>query len=95
MTKIKDRITRAIQEHGSDGFLVYHELADRVFPALDYPNAWNYPARGGPPGCFMVLSRAIREHGFNMYFGDAKAIAYTQIGLGKNRPPKSGSLKRD
>ena len=81
--KIKDRIIAALRENG--GSMVYHELADKVFPLADYPNAWNYPTKGGPPGCYMVLSRAIREHEFSMWFGDAPAVVYTKIGLGKNR----------
>lgn len=81
--KIKDRIIAALR--ANDGLMVYHKLAEKVFPEADYPNAWNYPTKGGPPGCYMVLSRAIREHGFSMHFGDAQAVVYTMIGLGGNR----------
>jgi hypothetical protein len=83
--KIKDRIIAALREHGECGFLPYHALAEHVFPRKEYPRAWNYPTRGGPPGCYMVLSRAIREHGFSMKFGDAEAVVYTTVGLGQNR----------
>lgn len=82
---IKDRICSALKEHGDGGFLVYHKLAEEVFPRADYPNAWNYPTRGGPPGCYMVLSRAIREHGFSIHFDDAPAVVYATVGLGQNR----------
>jgi hypothetical protein len=81
-TKIKDRITAALKENG--GRMPYWKLADAVFPTDQYPRAWERPTRGGPPGCYMVLSRAIREHGFSMHFGDAKAVVHTVIGLGKN-----------
>lgn len=37
--KIKVRIIAALRENG--GNMVYHELADKVFPKADYPNAWN------------------------------------------------------
>jgi hypothetical protein len=81
---IKDRIIKAIKDHGDCGFLVYHRLAEKVFPKADYPNAWNSPTKGGHPCCYMVLSKAIREHGFSMNFDDAPAVCYTMIGLGKN-----------
>lgn len=83
--KIKDRITQAIREHGEGGFLVYHKLADHVFPRADYPRAWNSPTRGGPPGCYMALSRAIREHDFYIHYG-GDAVVYATVGYGKNRP---------
>ena len=81
--KIKDRIISALTAAG--GTMLYYDLARVVFPKSDYPRAWGSPNRGGPPGCYMVLSRAIREHGFSMYFGDARAVVYTTIGLGQNR----------
>lgn len=81
---IRNRIATAIRLHGSCGMIVYHELAVLVFPNDDYPNARNSPTRGGPPGCYMVLSRAIREHGFSMYLG-GDAVVYATVGLGKNK----------
>ncbi|TDQ63621.1 hypothetical protein ATL17_1628 [Maritalea mobilis] len=86
--KIKDRIVDALTQHGNGGFLVYHELAKLVFPKDKYPNAWNHPARGGPPGCYMVLSRAIREHGFYISYEDAPAVVYATVGLAGNLPTK-------
>lgn len=81
--KIKDRISAALRAAG--GTMKYHRLAEKVFPQDDYPNAWNYPTKGGPPGCYMVLSRAIREHGFSIDFAGARAVVHTTVGLGKNR----------
>jgi hypothetical protein len=40
-----------------------HTLALRVFPEEHFPNAMRYPSRGGPPGCYMALSRALNEMG--------------------------------
>lgn len=82
--KIKDRIIKAIREHGDFGFIQYYDLAQHVFPKDQYPNAWNYPTKGGPPGCYMVLSRAIREHGFYIKH-DGPAVVCSTVGLGGNR----------
>lgn len=79
--KIKERIANALREHGECGFMPYHRLARYVFPEDEYPRAWNYPTRGGPPGCYMVLSRAIREHDFYISYGDAKNVVYPTVGL--------------
>jgi len=87
--KIKDRIEAAIRASG--GVIVYHELADQVFPRDEYPNAWRYPTRGGPPGCYMVLSRAIREHGFNLDLRDVPAVVYGTVTLGKNRKQREAT----
>lgn len=82
---IKDRICRAIRLHGQSGFIQYYDLAKHVFPKDQFPRAWNYPTRGGPPGCYMVLSRAIREHEFSINFENADAVVYATVGLGKNK----------
>jgi hypothetical protein len=55
---IKERILRAYR-HGIE----YHELARLVFPEADYPRAFNGATKGGPPGCYMALSKALRELG--------------------------------
>ncbi|QFT69582.1 hypothetical protein FIU93_22545 [Labrenzia sp. THAF35] len=78
--KIKDRIVAALKSNG--GFMLYYDLARVVFPKEHYPNAWNYPTRGGPPGCYMVLSRAIREHGFNIVY-DCDVV-HSTVYLGRN-----------
>lgn len=62
----------------------FYDLAKAVFPRDQFPNAWNYPTRGGPPGCYMVLSRAIREHGFYICH-DGPAVIYATVGLGENK----------
>jgi hypothetical protein len=85
--RIRDRMIAALRQHGDGGQMVYHRLAEYVFPKEDYPNAWNYPTRGGPAGCFMVLSRAIREHGFWMDH-DKDAVVYSTVGL-----PRGVALK--
>jgi len=58
-TPIKERIRTAIQAAG--GRLEYYALAIEVFPQDEYPRAFGYSINGGPPGCYMSLSRAIRE----------------------------------
>lgn len=62
---IRDRIHSALTAAG--GSLTYIELARSVFPSNDYPRAWECASHGGPPGCFMALSAAIRRHGFRCY----------------------------
>jgi len=93
--KIKDRIASAIIDHGGGGSLVYHRLARYVFPEDEYPNSWGSPARGGPPGCYMALSRAIHKHGFHMDLSGARAVCYSKISLGNSEvtaiPPMSRS----
>ena len=54
---IMERIDLAL----ADGPLSYHELALRVFPDRD---SWKYSRNGGPPGCYMTLSSALRRGGF-------------------------------
>lgn len=81
--RIKDRIMTALQNNG--GRLVYWKLAEEVFPKDQYPRAWNYPTRGGPPGCYMVLSRAIREHDFGTHFDSDAPVVYSEIYI-KSRP---------
>jgi hypothetical protein len=88
--KIRDRMIAALRKHGDAGRMPYHRLAEYVFPKEDYPNAWNYPTRGGPAGCYMVLSRAIREHGFWMHH-DKNAVVYSTVGLPKGVTSKEGS----
>lgn len=46
--------------------LTYAELAGQVFPAALYPRAWRNSTGGGPPGCYMALSAALRRHGFRV-----------------------------
>lgn len=65
--KIADRITAALAGRP----MRYADLARKVFPEDEYPNAFNYAhgntsgGTGGPPGCYMALSRAIREMGLD------------------------------
>lgn len=39
----------------------YYDLACVLFPD---PDAWRKPTRGGPPGCYIALSAAIRRGNF-------------------------------
>jgi hypothetical protein len=57
LPKLKDRIRSAL----ADGQMTYADLAYRVFPEEYFPNAFRYQRNGGPPGCYMALSRALRE----------------------------------
>ena len=41
----------------------YYDLAKALFPGS---RSWNYQANGGPPGCFMALSAALRRGGFEV-----------------------------
>lgn len=54
---IKDRIVAALREH-EEQEMTYFELAKLVFP--DH-KSWKYQGNGGPPGCYMSLTRAITK----------------------------------
>lgn len=63
MRERKPIIDRIRDAFGEDEFeLSYHTLADRVFPKEQFPRAWRYSSNGGPPGCYMALSAAIRRY---------------------------------
>ena len=63
--RIDARIDRALKDHGDKhGLIEFSRLATLVFPKDQYPRAGGKPTRGGPPGCFMALSSAIRRYGF-------------------------------
>jgi hypothetical protein len=59
LPRLKDRIRTAL----ADGQISFFDLGNKVFPAEHFPKAMNYQANGGPPGCYMSLSRALREMG--------------------------------
>lgn len=42
----------------------YRNLAHKVFPIEEYPRSWRYKSGGGPPGCFMALTAALRRLGY-------------------------------
>lgn len=77
---IRQRIIDAL-DAAPGNTLSYHALAHSVFPRDQFPRAWRHRAGGGPPGCFMALSSALRRHGdaFAMTFinGDIDREAYT------------------
>ncbi len=56
---IEQRIREAFQD--GEMRLSYHKLANRVFPPDQFPQAWRYASHGGPPGCYMALSAALRR----------------------------------
>jgi len=59
---IKERIREAYEPDSPQG-MRYYTLAEKVFPVDQFPRAWRGATGGGPPGCAMALSRAIREMG--------------------------------
>jgi hypothetical protein len=63
---IAERIDAALATGARD----YHAVAGLVFPQDQFPRAWRYPTRGGPPGCFMALSAACRKHGFPVSYSN-------------------------
>ncbi len=40
-----------------------YELAHRLWPQADYPDAWRTPAKGGPPSWVRTLGRAVKRYG--------------------------------
>lgn len=57
-TNLQQRIIDVLSRHG--GTLEYEGLLYFVFPPAQYPRAYRYSSRGGPPGCAMALGRALR-----------------------------------
>ena len=78
---IKDRIADALKSSG--GKMQYYDLARVVFPESEYPRAFGYPTKGGPPGCYMALSRAIEKHGFRIRFdpGKRSGVVHSTVSL--------------
>lgn len=68
---IKDRIIAAIKAEGH--CIEYYKLAIAVFPTDQFPRAFRYRNDGGPPGCYMALSRALRVHGFSVHYESTPA----------------------
>lgn len=56
---LPDRIDRALKQAG--GRMSYFDLAVALWPDR---SSWNYSSNGGPPGCYMTLSAALRRGGF-------------------------------
>jgi len=69
-TSIKDRILESYGATTDLQDLSYHRLAEMVFPPDKYPRAWRYATKGGPPGCYMALTRAINAMGGKKYWRD-------------------------
>ncbi|RBO54081.1 hypothetical protein DSD19_06365 [Rhodovulum sp. BSW8] len=60
----------------ASGKTEYHALARQVFPGDITPRAWRYSSHGGPPGCYMALSKAIREMGLHEGFAAHSRYVY-------------------
>jgi hypothetical protein len=60
------RIARVLLAKRAAGEFTVHfvDLEREVFPFEHFPRAANYSSNGGPPGCRMALSKAIRRYGF-------------------------------
>lgn len=74
---IQQRIQRALRQAG--GRMPYDDLARVVFPPEAYPNAFRHARGGGPPGCFMALSRALRRMGAEKWRGVVRWAAYEKL----------------
>ena len=71
--RIKDRIRSAYRPG-----IGYDALMVAVFPVSSYPRAWRYATKGGPPGCSMAFSRALREMSASIsYDGDRRVWGIT------------------
>lgn len=57
---LADRIEAALKARG--GRMTYWDLAKAVFPNDRFPRAWLHATRGGPPGCYMTLSRCLNAN---------------------------------
>lgn len=79
---IRDRILSALKSNG--GRMQYYYLAQAVFPRDQFPRAWGYPTRGGPPGCYMALSRAIDRHGFRIDYPEGRGgVVHSMVSIGR------------
>jgi len=58
---IKERLAAAFEGKRE---LTYWEVANAVFPQEEYPRSWQRPSQGGPPGCYMTLTRALKRYGY-------------------------------
>jgi hypothetical protein len=57
----------AILDARPEGWMYYHDLATALWPGR---SSHNYRAGGGPPGCYMTLSAALRRGKFHWWFDD-------------------------
>ncbi len=68
---IADRIDAALR----NGPLSYTDLWNKVFPSAEFPRRGGTPSRGGPPGSYMALSRAIDKGGFHWKVPEGGTLA--------------------
>jgi hypothetical protein len=50
----------------------YYDLAVAIFKD---DASWRRPTRGGPPGCYMALSSALRRGGFYIFYSGRGAAS--------------------
>lgn len=60
MSKFLDRIDAALAEKSP---LSFYDLARKLYPNT---KSWAYQRNGGPPGCFISLSAALRRGGYDV-----------------------------
>lgn len=61
--------------------MTYYDLARSLFKD---PRSWRYSSNGGPPGCFMTLSAALRRGRFTVIVkgpGPGQRIVCPRIGV--------------
>jgi hypothetical protein len=58
-------IAERIAKHFKAG-MKYTDLEGAVFPPDEYPRAWRYATKGGPPGCRRTLSAHLTKNGYQV-----------------------------
>ena len=86
--RIADRIRAAFKP--GEEYVTLYELASRVFPYDQYPNAWRYASHGGPHGWIMPLKAALRRMGLKCVWKPGTANyssrVYAPLDLFKGKP---------
>lgn len=57
--RLDERIDAVLAQH--KGPVSYYDLAAALWPGRD---SHRYSSNGGPPGCYMTLSCALRRYGY-------------------------------
>jgi hypothetical protein len=86
---VRTPIIERIEDALKDGPLSYADLWNRVFPADQFPRRGGTPSRGGPPGSYMALSRAIDKGGFHWNVPEGGTLA-TRIVYPRKKRSKEG-----
>ena len=69
-----ERIDAQLAENGR---MTFYDLAQVLYPERD---SHRYSSNGGPPGCYMSLSAAIRRGGFSVSWPQGQGAAARVIG---------------